>query len=70
MLTDVGFELQYALWREGIGDDLALSCVVGPITGIEDAESLADGHERVVEIALQTSVPMSVDDSKGVWVGD
>ena len=70
MLTDVRFELEYVLEREDVGDDLALSCMIGSITGIEDAEPLVDGRECIVEIALQSSVPMGVDNLEGVWIGD
>ena len=68
MLTDVRFELEYALEGEDVGDDLALSCMIGSITGSEDVG--VDGREYVVEIALQSSVPMGVDDLEGIWIGD
>lgn len=68
MQTNVRFELEHVLEGEDVRDDLALPCVIGPNTGIE--ESSVDGHERVVEIALQASVPVGVDDLEGVWVGD
>ena len=68
MLADVRFELEHVLEGKDVRDDLALSCMIVPITGIE--ESPVDGYECVVEIALQASVPVGVDDLKGVWVGD
>ena len=49
-------------------DDLAFPCVIGPIAGIE--KSSMDGHERVIEIALQASVSVGVDDLEGIRVGD
>lgn len=49
-------------------DDLALPRVISPITGVE--EPSVDGDEGVVEVALQASVSVSVDDLEGVWVGD
>jgi len=68
MLTDIRFELQYALEREDVRNNLALSRMLGPVTSVEEAS--VDGHECVVEVALQGSVPMSIDDLEGVWVGD
>ena len=68
MQTNVRLELEHALEGEDMRDDLAFPCVIGPIAGIEKAS--VDGHECVVEIALQASVPVSVDDLEGVWVGD
>ena len=68
MQTNVRFELEDALEREDVRDDLALPGVIGPIAGIE--ETSVDGHERVVKIALQGSVSVSVDDLEGVWIGD
>jgi hypothetical protein len=66
--TDVRFELEDALEGEDVRDNLALLCVIDPIAGVEKAS--VDGHERVVEITLQGSVPVGVDDLEGVWVGD
>ena len=51
-----------------MGDDLALPRVILPIAGVEEAS--VDGHERVVEVALQASVSVGVDDLEGIWVGD
>ena len=49
-------------------DDLAFPGVVSSITGVE--ETSVDGDKCVIEIALQTSVPVGVDDLESVWVGD
>ena len=68
MQTDVRFELEHILEGENVRDDLALSRVVGPVAGVEEAS--VDGHERVVEVALQTSVSVGVDDLERVRVGD
>ena len=68
MQTDVRFEFEDALEGEDVRDDLAFSRMVGPITGVEQPS--VDGHECVVEIALQASVPVGIDDLEGVWVCD
>ena len=68
MKTDVRFEFEHALEGEDVGDDLAFPCVVDATTGVE--QSAVDGHERVVEVALQGSVAVGVDDLEGVRVGD
>jgi len=68
MQADVRFKLEHALEREDVRDDLAFPCVIGPIASIE--ESSVDGHERIVEITFQASVPVGVDDLEGVRVGD
>jgi len=68
MQTNVRFELKDALEGEDVRDDLALPCVIGPITGVEEASVY--GHERVIKVALQASVSVGVDDLEGVWVCD
>ena len=68
MQANVRFKLEDALEGEDVRDDLALPCVIGPITGVEEAS--VDGHERVVKVALQGSVSVGVDNLEGVWVGD
>ena len=60
MLTNVGLKLEDALEGEDVRDDLALPRVILPIAGVE--ETSVDGHERIVEIALQASISMGVDD--------
>jgi len=68
MQANVRFELEHALEGEDVRDDLAFPGVIGPIAGIE--QSSVDGHECVVEIALQASVPVGIDDLEGIRVGD
>ena len=68
MLTDIRLELEHVLEGEDIGDDLALSCMIDPITSIE--ESSVNRHKCIVEVALQTSVSVGIDNLEGVWVGD
>jgi hypothetical protein len=50
---DVGFKLKLVVEGEDVRDDLALSGVIG--CGSPEQASV-DGHERVVEVALQGSV--------------
>ena len=68
MQANVRFKLEHALEGEDVRDDLAFPCVIGPIAGIE--KSSVDGHECVVEVALQASVPVGIDGLECVWVGD
>lgn len=68
MVTNVRLKLEDVLEGEDMGDDLALPRVISTITGVEEAS--VDRHERVVEVALQASVSVGVDDLEGVWVGD
>ena len=68
MQANVRFELEDALKREDVRDNLALPCVIGPITGVEEASVY--GHERVIKVALQASISMGVDDLEGVRVCD
>ena len=68
MLANVGLKLEDALEGEDVGNDLALPRVILSIAGVEDTS--VEGHKSIVEIALQTSVSMGVDDLEGVWVGD
>ena len=49
-------------------NNLALPGVVSSITGVE--ETPVDGDKCVVEIALQASVSVGVDDLEGIWVGN
>ena len=68
MQSNVRLKLEYALEGVGLRDDLAFPCVIESITGVED--SPVDGEKCVIEIALQTSVPLGVDDLESIWVGD
>jgi len=68
MQANVRFELEHALEGEDVRDDLAFPCVIGPIASIE--KSSVDRDECVIEITLQASIPVSVDDLEGVWVRD
>ena len=68
MQTNARLELEHALEGEDVRDDLAFPRVVVPIAGVE--ETSVEGHECVVEVALQASVSVGIDDLEGVWVGD
>jgi len=68
MQTDIRLELQHILEGKYMRDDLALSRVIGPIAGVEEAS--VDGHKRIVKVALRASVSVGVDDLEGVWIGN
>jgi hypothetical protein len=68
MQTNVRLELEHALLGEDVRDNFALSGVIVPIAGVEEAA--VEGHERVIKVALQASVSVGVDGLEGVWVGN
>ena len=49
-------------------DDLALAGMISPVACVED--SAPNGDEGVVEVRLESAVPMSVDECEGLWIGD
>lgn len=68
MGADMGLELEDALLREDVGDDLALARMLGARAGVE--EPTLDGHERVIEVGLEGSGAVPVHDLERVGVGD
>jgi hypothetical protein len=62
----VFFELGNGLGGEGVGNGLALSCVLGTIAGIE--ESSLDGHKDVVVLGLQEAIAVAVDGLDGLVI--
>lgn len=59
VLADVGLELEHALLRKYVRDDLALARVLRARAGAEEAA--LDGHECVVEVGFERSGTVSVD---------
>lgn len=59
VLADVGLELEHALLREDVRDDLALARVFGARACAE--ESALYGDERVVEVGLERARAVSID---------
>ena len=68
MKPNVRLKLEDALEGEDVRNNLALPGMVISVAGVE--ETPMDGDKCIVEIALQTSVSMGVDDLEGIWVGD
>ena len=66
--TGVRLELEHALLREDVRDDLALAGMLGAGARVEEAA--LDGDEGVVEVGLEGAVAVCVDCLEGVGVGD
>ena len=66
--SNVRLKLEHALEGVGVRDNLAFPCVISSITSVE--EGRVDRDKCVVEIALQISISVGVDDLEGIWVGD
>ena len=66
--TGVRLELEHALLREDVRDDLALAGVLGARARVE--EPALDGDEGVVEVGLERARAVPVDGLERLGVGD
>ena len=66
--ANVGLELEYGFLGEDVRDDFAFTGVFGAGAGVEEAAG--DGDEGVVEVGLESTITMSINDLQGLRVGD